>query len=259
MQPTHIEELPHGFRVEIHHDDDPANPREDCDTFACMAGWSRDRMIGDEQPRCSRAQYLISRAMDEFGLDDFLVRALYREPDETPDDLWALQEGDIEGRVEEDPGKLLRNMAEHGLILGLDIGYHGDVSVCDAELAARNSGDYGFIWVTNAQIISEYGAVTPETIERARKLMQGEVEEYSDWATGNVYGFKILGPAALDEDGDEDDDEREELDACWGFVGDYEEYCLPEAISQARHDILRWVADKPSIPLPRERSLALPA
>jgi hypothetical protein len=42
---------------------------------------------------------------------------------------------------------------------------------------------------------------------------------------GDVYGFRITGPAADDEDGDE-------LDSCWGFIGDMN-YCLSEAKSIA--------------------------
>lgn len=41
---------------------------------------------------------------------------------------------------------------------------------------------------------------------------------------GDVYGFRITGPA---ED-DEDDEDGDDLDSCWGFIGDMS-YCLDEA------------------------------
>jgi hypothetical protein len=52
----------------------------------------------------------------------------------------------------------------------------------------------------------EYGAVTPETIERARNLLQSEVEEYDYYLTGQCYGFKLF-------EGDA------EVESCWGFLG----------------------------------------
>ena len=42
--------------------------------------------------------------------------------------------------------------------------------------------------------------------------MKGEVETYSQWANGEVYGFRLIKV-------DEYNKEIEEIDSCWGFYG----------------------------------------
>jgi len=51
---------------------------------------------------------------------------------------------------------------------------------------------------------SEWG---PKSEEEYFKAAQSVAETYSDWANGNCYGYII------------EDEEGEELDACWGFIG----------------------------------------
>jgi hypothetical protein len=70
-----------------------------------------------------------------------------------------------------------------------------------------DSGQVGWIYADNDMIKKEYGDVTPETIERAKKLMESEVEDYDYYLTGQCYGFKLY-------EGDN------EIDSCWGFLGD---------------------------------------
>jgi len=71
-----------------------------------------------------------------------------------------------------------------------------------------DSGTAGFIVVTKAQIRERLGItrVTKPIIERAAEIASGEVDTFSQWASGDVYGF------ILKEDG-------EEKHSCWGFYG----------------------------------------
>jgi hypothetical protein len=66
--------------------------------------------------------------------------------------------------------------------------------------------------------------------ERATKYLEGEVQTYNDYLTGNVCGF-IVG-----------DEEGENLDSCWGFYGDDGR---KEAMSEAKNIVdnlhERWV------------------
>jgi len=48
-------------------------------------------------------------------------------------------------------------------------------------------------------------------VERLPEFLEGEVKEYNDYLTGNVHGFVVV-----DKDGDE-------VESCWGFIGDPEE------------------------------------
>lgn len=69
-----------------------------------------------------------------------------------------------------------------------------------------DSGQVGWIYADADCIKKEYGKVTPETINKARTVMNGEVETYDYYLTGQCYGFQLF-------EGDV------ETDSCWGFLG----------------------------------------
>ena len=73
-----------------------------------------------------------------------------------------------------------------------------------------DSGQVGFIYITKEKIKAEYGNAGKKGIEKAIKYMQGEVREYDNFLTGNVYGFVI------------EDENGENIDSCSGFFGDYD-------------------------------------
>lgn len=81
-----------------------------------------------------------------------------------------------------------------------------------------DSGQVGYVYVTLEAVRKEVGAkrVTKALRERAQDILRGEIVTYDAYLGGRVYGYVI------EQDG-------EEVDACWGFVGDYETGCLPEA------------------------------
>ncbi|GLT12196.1 hypothetical protein ACFQFQ_31835 [Sulfitobacter porphyrae] len=81
-----------------------------------------------------------------------------------------------------------------------------------------DSGQVGYVYVTLEAVRTEFGAkrVTKALRERAEDILRGEIATYDAYLGGRVYGYVI------EQDG-------EEIDACWGFVGDYETGCLPEA------------------------------
>ena len=89
-----------------------------------------------------------------------------------------------------------------------------------------DSSHIGFIYVTLEEIRREMGRpkprknninpdikaikhVTKADREHAIRLMKSEVQEYSDWLSGNVWGFVVY-------DGEDDD----VVDSCWGYYGD---------------------------------------
>ena len=69
-----------------------------------------------------------------------------------------------------------------------------------------DSGQVGWIYADADCIKKEYGKVTPETINKARTVMNGEVETYDYYLTGQCYGFQLF-------EGDV------ETDSCWGLLG----------------------------------------
>ncbi len=91
-----------------------------------------------------------------------------------------------------------------------------------------DSGQVGYIYVTLEAVRQEFGLkrVTKALREKAADILRGEIVSYDAYLGGRVYGYVI------EQDG-------EEIDACWGFVGDYELDCLSEARAFVDQLILR--------------------
>lgn len=87
-----------------------------------------------------------------------------------------------------------------------------------------DSGQVGIMYCTREKAVYEFGKklCTKKVAEQAMKCMKGEVDNIDDTLTGNVWGFQIF------------DAEGEEVDSCWGFVGD-SKYCFDEAMAAAKH------------------------
>lgn len=86
-----------------------------------------------------------------------------------------------------------------------------------------DSGQTGYIYVTKADVRKEYGwkRITAERAEKIKSYLRNEVETYSQWANGEVYGFITK------------DAEGEEIDSCWGFYGfDHEASGLADAAQE---------------------------
>lgn len=98
---------------------------------------------------------------------------------------------------------------------------------CDS--AGWDWGQVGVIYVTHEKIVKEFGACNEETIAKARAGLIQEVETYSQYLAGEVYGYVIE-----DEDGNN-------VDSCFGMFGF--EYCKKEAMAQAERSIYAPVSD----------------
>ena len=81
-----------------------------------------------------------------------------------------------------------------------------------------DSGQVGFIYVSLADIRKEYSVkrVSQKRRERVANYLKSEVQNYNDYISGIVYGYVV------EMDG-------KEIESCWGFIGDYESYCLDQA------------------------------
>lgn len=81
-----------------------------------------------------------------------------------------------------------------------------------------DSGQVGYVYVTLEAVRTEFGVkrVTKALREKAAEILCGEIVSYDAYLGGRVYGYVI------EQDG-------EEVDACWGFVGHYELECLLHA------------------------------
>ncbi|MCD1635919.1 hypothetical protein K7H91_19340 [Martelella mediterranea] len=81
-----------------------------------------------------------------------------------------------------------------------------------------DSGQVGFVYVTLEDVRKEFGVkrVTQALREKTEDILRSEIATFDAYLGGRVYGYVI-------------EQDSEEIDACWGFVGDYETLCLPEA------------------------------
>ncbi len=120
-----------------------------------------------------------------------------------------------------------RAKARGDIVLPLYMYDHSGITIALTPFSCRwDSSQVGFVAVPRLKMIEEFGKkiFTPKLKVRALEIAEAEVKEMDMFCTGQVYGFKVFGPMTGDDD---DDDCREELEACWGFYG--EEYAIEEA------------------------------
>jgi len=90
-----------------------------------------------------------------------------------------------------------------------------------------DSMQVGYIFVEKTKVRQEYGVkrISPKLREAVEKRLEGEVQDYSDYLSGDVYGYVV------------EDAAGNHLDSCWGYYGF--DYCLEEGKSMAD-----WHAEK---------------
>jgi hypothetical protein len=119
---------------------------------------------------------------------------------------------DDQGSWQELADRLVKDGA--ALILPLYLYDHSGITMSTGKFDCPwDSGQVGFIFVTKAKLLKEYGGkrITKKTIATATRVLEGEVKTYDDYLTGNVYGYRIEDPAGND------------FDSCWGYFGDYDD------------------------------------
>ena len=96
---------------------------------------------------------------------------------------------------------------------------HSGISMSTGQFSCPwDSGQVGFIFISKEKALKEYGGkrVTKKLREKVKTYLQGEVETYDSYLTGECYGYQIF------------DKNGEEIDACWGYLGDIK-YCIESA------------------------------
>jgi len=113
-----------------------------------------------------------------------------------------------------------------GVILPLYLYDHSGITMNTTGFSCRwDSGQVGFIFISKEKMREEYGykRITKKLIERVKGYLINEVKYYDSYLTGDVFGYRIT-----------DTETEEEVDSCWGFIGDYE-YCMTEATGVAEY------------------------
>lgn len=192
MDNTVHEEIHGSQTIKIHYDTDAESPRS-WDNLGTMICGHRRYTLGDDHSFTDGGDFMI----DLLGLDE-----------ESQLDIDAL---------------LARAQKTH-IILPVYLYDHSGLAMNTTGFHCPwDSGQVGFIYVSLEDVRGEYTVhrVSKQLRAKVAAQLASEVETYSDFLAGNVYGYVI------EEDGDV-------TDSCWGFVGDYDGYCLQEARSALR-------------------------
>lgn len=224
MQPCEVHEFETG-KVEIHFDPDPESPR-DWDNLGIMTCWHRRYNLGDKHKHNDSANFFWDLATD-----------IHRDFPWRDDVDW------IDGMWED---RRMQIVEKHFAILPLYLYDHSGLSISTGAFSCPwDSGQVGWIHMSleKARQIGykageEWKTVPADAgwdfpipgIERkhrfplrtitetkdgtlrdlAIRALEGEVETYDAYLTGQVFGFVVK---------DEDDNE---LESCWGFYSEKE-------------------------------------
>lgn len=185
-----------GRKLELYYDEAPMNPRE-WDNIGTMAFFHKNYDIGDKDHGLDTA---------DFGGWEEMAK-------------WIVEK--MDGAI-----VLPVRMYDHsgiGFAMGTDAMRYPFNCKWDSMMV-------GFMYVTKAKLIEEFGDDSDESKAKATKCMQGELEVYNQYHDGDVYGFVLR-----DKPCEHCDDETgDELDSCWGFFGhDPMENGIAEYLSEA--------------------------
>ena len=185
-QPVH-EETHNGHTIKIYYDNDAESPRDWDNLGSLICGHSRYN-LGDKHSFKGGREFLLD-------LLDF-------------DEDCPLDVDQLVTRAEKIAVILPVYLYDHSGLAMNTTGFH----------CPWDSGQVGFIYATLTDLRKEYSVqrVSAKLRDKVASLLKGEVTAYSDFLSGNVYGYVI-------------EKDEEETDSCWGFIGDYDGYCLAEA------------------------------
>lgn len=185
------------YKLLVVTDDSPENPRE-WENVGTMIGFHRNYIAGDKHDYESPLDLMYDLASGYDSDEADSIRDSY-DDDKISDNEYY---------------KKLKELAvKNNLILPVYLLDHTIVKYSTEDFNdSWDSGQVGIIYAPHSRIEKEWGSVDDESLEKARKCMMAEVEKYSQWANGEVYGFRLIKE-------DEFGSEIEEIDSCWGFYG----------------------------------------
>jgi hypothetical protein len=200
-----------GCEIRIESDDDPLNPRVDYDNAGTMVCFHSSYNLGDEQSNdFPTYQCLLLDLAIEYMPESF----------ENDSQLWDYaRDNSLEAVLSlELIERLHEKVDQHYITLPLYLYDHSGITMRTSSFSCPwDSGQVGIIYISKKQAVEEWGRkyFTKQVRERAEKYLEGEVETYDQYLTGDVFGFIV------------EHEESGEEDSCWGFYGS--EYCIEEA------------------------------
>ncbi len=168
--------------LEIMYDENAQNPR-DWDTLGTLVAWHNRYNLSEEDYNDYR-EFLEDKSSDQYETEEGLENASDKR-------LMEL--------FQKDNIVLPVFMYEHS---GIALNTHGFSCPWD-------SGQVGYIYVSKEKVRKEYGVkrITKKVLGYVESALKSEIEVYSNYVDGNVYGYVLK------------DSKGEEVDSCWGFFG----------------------------------------
>lgn len=104
---------------------------------------------------------------------------------------------------------------------------HSGITISAAPFSCPwDSGMAGFAYIKKSEFCKDWQLKKSMPAREREKIaidwLTGTIKELDYHFTGQVYGFVI------------EDEDEEELESCWGFIGELE-YCKTEALEAAAH------------------------
>lgn len=195
-------------------DEDPESPR-DWDNIGTMCCWHRRYNLGDVQPQVEAQDYVA----ELIGWDDEKQEAVYDywfgKGSGTNEELHDYAHSKLSERIQEE-------FDRQYISLPLYLYDHSGISISTGSFSCPwDSGQLGLIYVSKDKIRQDYGIkhVTKAWADKIRGYLKDEVETYDQFLTGDVWGFQVFEvPEGVDPE--EEIDELEEVESCFGFFGE---------------------------------------
>lgn len=137
----------------IERDDDPVNPRIDCDPFGHMVCWHRRYSLGDTHSYKTPQDFLHGMQTLLAEQKDIVILPIY--------------------------------LYDHSGLSMSTVPFAGR-----APHAAWDSGQVGYIYADRDDIRRDFGEVTPETVKRAGEALESEVRQYDAYLRGDCWGYR---------------------------------------------------------------------
>lgn len=230
-----------GVVLKVMVDCEPRNPREEFENLGKMVCFHRRYRLGDESHvDLNPHTYIVSLAcdFDEQALRDKIKGFYMKEPRQsiTGGDEWLVEiegetyigtKADVDEWIEEQIDVLMENPTEEIYNTALDIidanavflpvylYDHGGLAVSTKPFHCPwDSGQVGFIYVSNKDVAKEFEGVSgEEALKKARDNLINEVGIYNMYLQGLVYGFTV------ESESDEESGKSFDPISSWGLYG----------------------------------------
>lgn len=189
-----------GYTINIVQDTDPMNPRTEWDNLGTMVCWHSRYHLGDMD-----GNNPISKDYQEADYLFAEIAGIDRDSD------YCMGIYDKQGHKA--LSQYLYNAAcKKAIILPLYLYDHSGITMSTSKFSCTwDSGCVGYIYITLDKVRKEYNwkTITKTRRNKVVQYLTGEVENYDQYLTGDVWGFEVCAK-----------DSECPIDSCWGFYGD---------------------------------------